>query len=60
MGKVESISFKSKDGYSLTGKLYSPNKPAHATILVNSGTGIPQGLYTRFAKYASENVGRGA
>lgn len=56
MNNVESVSFKAKDGYSLAGKLYTPSKTPHAIILINSGTRIPQGFYSRFANYASEKV----
>jgi predicted alpha/beta hydrolase len=54
MNNVESVTFKAKDGYSLAGRLYIPSKTPHAVLLINSGTGIPQGFYSRFAHYASE------
>lgn len=47
------IAFTAADGYPLSGLLYAPPEP-HASIVVSSATGVPQGFYRRFAEYAAQ------
>jgi hypothetical protein len=50
----KTVHFDAVDGRSLTGSLFVPDGPPHATLLVNSGTGIPRRFYARFAAHAAD------
>jgi len=51
----DEITFAASDGYALTGHCYTPATEPHTLLLLNSGTGIPQGFYAKFASFAAEN-----
>jgi len=48
------VAFTALDGQPLAGTLFEPEGKPHTALLVNSGTGIPQGFYARFARHAAE------
>lgn len=48
-----SVTFRALDGVSLEGTLFEPDGPAHAALVVSSGTGIPRRFYARFARAAA-------
>ena len=50
--EINTIHFPAQDGYTLTGVVYTPEKPAKAQIVVASATGVPQQFYRRFADFA--------
>lgn len=50
------VSFDALDGTPLEGTLLEPEGAPHTALLINSGTGIPQRFYGRFARHAA---GRG-
>jgi len=47
------IRFDARDGYSLNGRIISPDAP-RAAVLISSGTGFPMGLYRRMALAGAE------
>ena len=49
----EAVSFTAFDGTSLAGMLFRPDGGPHTALLINSGTGIPQRFYARFARHAA-------
>lgn len=49
------ISFPALDGTQLGGVLFEPEGTPHTCLLMNSGTGIPQRFYARFAQHAAAN-----
>ncbi|WP_086932054.1 alpha/beta hydrolase family protein [Agarilytica rhodophyticola] len=51
--KQEPITLYARDGVSLSATLFTPINEYHTALLINSGTGIPQGFYIKFAKYAA-------
>lgn len=46
---------KTPDGAELIGTLYSPVGLARAVMVLNSATGVPQGYYAAFARWAAEH-----
>lgn len=51
--EAQTIVFSAADGYPLSGTMYAAENP-HASIVISSATGVPQGFYRRFAEYAAE------
>ena len=50
--REETVSFDALDGTPLAGTVFEPKAP-RASLLVNSGTGIPRRFYARFARHAA-------
>jgi predicted alpha/beta hydrolase len=44
------IELTARDGYRLAAALFEPSSP-RAALLINSATGVPKELYTKFARY---------
>lgn len=53
--QTENIQVPARDGYSLSAKLFYPNSGNKGFVQIHSGTGIPQQLYSNFAKHLAEN-----
>ena len=49
------VRFPARDNHPLVGTLFEPDEAPRATLLVNSGTGIPRRFYARFAARAAEH-----
>ena len=52
-----SITFKTEDGAELVGRLYRPDVPPVAAVVVNSATGVLQTFYTHFARWLAAERG---
>lgn len=53
MIQEDEIRFDARDGYSLSGRIITPDRPRGA-VLISSGTGFPKGLYRRLALAGAE------
>lgn len=53
MIREDEIRFDARDGYSLSGRIITPEQP-RAAVLVSSGTGFPKGFYRRIALAGAE------
>lgn len=51
---IKTISMLAEDEYLLSGTLFTGSSAPKAALLINSGTGISQRLYAKFARYAAE------
>lgn len=51
---VSHVSFRTEDGYELSGTRYGAIGKPVGTIVLAGATGVPQGFYRRFASYAAE------
>lgn len=51
----ERVSLLASDGYALTATRYAPRGLVRANLIVAGATGVPQGFYRRFARFASAN-----
>lgn len=49
------VRFEARDGYPLAGTLHQPPGTVHATVLVNSATGVPRVFYHHFAQHLARN-----
>lgn len=52
-----SLLFKASDGAELVGRLYRPEGPPVAAVVMNSATGVPQVFYTHFARWLAAERG---
>ncbi|MFL4469803.1 alpha/beta fold hydrolase [Tateyamaria armeniaca] len=52
-----SIMFKTQDGAELVGRLYLPDAPPMAAVVLNSATGVLQTFYTHFARWLAAERG---
>ncbi len=48
---------KTPDGAELIGTLFEPAGPPRAIVILNSATGVPQGFYSHFARWAADQRG---
>lgn len=53
MIREDEIRFDARDGYSLSGRIITPEQP-RAAVLISSGTGFPKGFYRRIALAGAE------
>lgn len=47
------VQFEALDGTPLVGTAFVPAEAPHASLLINSGSGIPRRFYARFARHAA-------
>jgi len=52
-----SVTFKAQDGAELVGRLYLPQAPRVAAVVLNSATGVLQTFYTHFARWLAAQRG---
>ncbi|MEL6464692.1 MAG: alpha/beta fold hydrolase [Pseudomonadota bacterium] len=52
-----SLAFKAEDGAELVGRLYRPDRRPFAAVVINSATGVPQHVYTHFARWLAAERG---
>lgn len=52
-----SLTFKTEDGAALVGRLYRPEGPTAAAVVLNSATGVLQTFYTHFARWLAAERG---
>lgn len=50
---TDPVTFAALDGFTLHGTVHGQAEGAHTALLLNSGTGIPQGFYRRFCEHAA-------
>jgi predicted alpha/beta hydrolase len=51
--KPERVTLSTADGYPIVGLRYPAYGPPRANLIVAGGTGVPQGYYRRFARFAA-------
>ena len=52
--KIQDVTIPARDGYALSGQLFTPDKKSRGFVQIPSGTGIPQKLYANFAQHLAE------
>lgn len=55
--KPKRVLFKAADGPELVGTLFRPAQAPRAVVVLSSATGVPQGFYAHFARWAAQECG---
>ncbi len=52
--KQNTIHINTKDGYTLTGIIREPEDQPKGTVIINTGIGLPQSIYSNFANFLAK------